>query len=125
MSDWYPFLKALHIAFALLSLGGFIFRGVLMWQGSPLLQHPMLRRLPHINDTLLLLLGLTLLWLGPWTLADARWLQLKLLLLLLYIGLGFIALHRGRFSRNQRVAALFSALVVFAAMLWLAHFKPF
>lgn len=123
MSAYYPLLKQLHILFAVLSLSGFVLRGVMMWRGSALLRHPLTRTLPHVNDTLLLLFGLLLLWFGPWTLAGAGWLQLKLLLLLVYIGLGFVALHRGRFSREQRLSAWIAAVLVFAVMLWLARFK--
>jgi uncharacterized membrane protein SirB2 len=125
MESGYLTLKLLHVGFALLSLGGFLLRGVLMLRGSALLAHPLTRRLPHINDTLLFGFGLLLLWQGPWSLAGAGWLQLKLLLLLVYIALGFVALHRGRFRRGTRLAALVAALAVFLCMLWLAHFKPF
>lgn len=125
MQNYYPAIKLLHIGFALLSLSGFILRGILMLRGSPLLKHPLTRRIPHFNDTLLFLFGLVLLWTGPWSLAVAGWLQLKLVLLLVYIGLGFIALHRGRFSRSQRLTAWIAALLVFSMMLWLAHSKPF
>ncbi|HEY9148270.1 MAG TPA: SirB2 family protein [Gammaproteobacteria bacterium] len=125
MSAYYPLLKHLHMLLALLSLAGVVLRGAMMWRGSPLLRHPLTRTLPHVNDTLLLLFGLMLLWFGPWVLASAGWLQLKLLLLLVYIGLGFIALHRGRFSRVQRISAWLAAVLVFAVMLWLARFKAF
>lgn len=123
MSAYYPLLKYLHMLFALLSLTGFVLRGAMMWRGSAWLGHPLTRTLPHVNDALLFLFGLLLLWLGPWSLASAGWLQLKLGLLLVYIGLGFIALRRGRFSRGQRLAAWFAAILVFTVMLWLARFK--
>lgn len=125
MPAYYPILKHLHMLFALLSLGGFLWRGILLWRGSVWLQHRLMRVLPHVNDTLLLLAGLLLLWLGPWQLAEAGWLQLKLLLLLVYIGLGFVALHRGRFSGRLRFLAWLAAVAVFAIMLGLARFKPF
>lgn len=122
--SWYLTAKYFHVMLAVLSLSGFLFRGVLMLRASTTLSHPLVRRLPHINDSLLLLLGLLLLWRGPWTLAGAGWLQLKLTLLLFYIGLGFVALHRGRFSRRVRAVAWMSAVAIFLCMLWLAHFKP-
>jgi uncharacterized membrane protein SirB2 len=122
--SWYPTIKYIHVALALLSLGGFVFRGVLMLRDSAGLSQPLVRRLPHINDTLLLSLGVLLLWRGPWSLATAGWLQLKLTLLLFYIGLGFIALHRGHFTRGQRLLAWVSAVSVFICMLGLAHYKP-
>ncbi len=120
----YMLIKQWHIVFALLSLTGFTIRGALMLQAPQLLQNTWVRRMPHVIDSGLFFLGLTLLWLGPWSLGNAPWLQLKLTLLLLYIGLGFVALHRGRFARRTRLLALGAALAVFAGMLVLAHTKP-
>ncbi|MGM0594909.1 MAG: SirB2 family protein [Pseudomonadota bacterium] len=122
--DYYSSVKWAHICFALLSLGGFLLRGGLMLRQSSWLGHPLVRNLPHLNDTLLLLAGVWLLWQGPWVLASSGWLQLKLGLLLLYIGLGFIALRRGRFTRPQRAVAWVAAVWVYLGMLWLAHSKP-
>lgn len=116
-------VKHWHIAFALMSLSGFFLRGVLMLRRSPWLQHTLVRRLPHVIDSLLFLLGLTLLWLGPWTLAQAPWLQAKLTALLVYIGLGFVALHQGPFPRRIQVLAWCAALGVFLYMLAVAFSK--
>jgi len=123
MSASLSLIKQWHIAFALLSLSGFFLRGVLMLRDSSWLQHGLVRRLPHLIDSVLFLLGLTLLWAGPWSLAEAPWLQAKLGALLVYIGLGFVALHRGRFSRRTRIIAWCAALVVFAYMLAVAFSK--
>jgi uncharacterized membrane protein SirB2 len=123
VAAYLPIVKQWHIVFALLSLSGFFLRGIMVLRGSPWLQHGFVRRAPHVIDTLLFLLGITLLWLGPWTLADASWLQAKLIALSLYIGLGFLALHRGRFSLRTRLVAWVLALVVFAYMLAVAHSK--
>ena len=119
----YPLIKQWHIAFALLSLSGFVLRGILMLRAPQLLQGAWIRRLPHVVDSGLFLLGITLLWLGPWSLSNSPWLQMKLSALLLYIGLGFIALHRGRFSRRMRLIAWLTALAVFVWMLILARTK--
>ena len=123
MDSYLPIIKQWHIAFALLSLSGFVLRGVLMLRAPQSLQHPLLKRLPHVIDSLLFALGVTLLWFGPWSLSTATWLQAKLSALLLYIGLGFVALHRGRFSRRTRLVAWLAALMVFAYMLAAAHWK--
>lgn len=123
MSAYLPILKQWHIAFALLSLSGFVFRGVLMLRAPQMLQRPWLKRLPHVIDSGLFALGITLLWLGPWSLWSSLWLQVKLSALLLYIGLGFVALHRGRFSRHTRLGAWFAAIAVFVYMLAVAHWK--
>lgn len=123
MPEYLPIIKLWHIAFAVMSVSGFFLRGVLMWRRSPWLQHMLVRRLPHIIDSMLFLLGLTLLWFGPWTLSHASWLQAKLIALLIYIGLGFVALHRGRFSQRTRIIAWFAALLVFAYILTVAITK--
>jgi len=123
MTSYLPIIKQWHIAFALLSLSGFVLRGILMLYAPQRLQNRWLRRLPHVIDTLLFGLGITLLWFGPWSLWTAPWLQAKLSALLLYIGLGFIALHRGRFARRTRLAAWLAAITAFAYMLASAHWK--
>lgn len=119
----YLLIKQWHFAFALFSLSGFALRGILMLRAPQLLQGTWIRRLPHVIDSGLFLLGLTLLWLGPWSLSNSPWLQMKLVALLLYISLGFIALHRGRFSRRTRLLAWLTALGVFFWMLTLARTK--
>lgn len=119
----YLLIKQWHFAFALFSLSGFALRGILMLRAPQLLQVAWIRRLPHVIDSGLFLLGLTLLWLGPWSLSNSPWLQMKLVALLLYISLGFIALHRGRFSRRTSLLAWLTALGVFFWMLTLARTK--
>lgn len=123
MNTYLPAIKQWHVVFALLSLTGFVLRGILMLRAPTLLQKGWIRRLPHLVDSGLFLLGLILLWFGPWSVWSTPWLQFKLSALLVYIGLGFIALHRGRFSRGTRMLAWFTALGVFALMLGLAHTK--
>jgi uncharacterized membrane protein SirB2 len=109
----YLALKTLHITCATLSLGGFLLRGYWMLRGSPLLQHPLTRLLPHLNDTLLLgaAIGLVLA-LHQYPLVHG-WLTAKVAALLAYIVLGALALKRGR-TRSIRVAALLAAAAVFA-----------
>ena len=55
---------------------------------------------------------------GQWPLAQA-WLSAKLLALLVYIGLGMVALHWGR-TRAQQAYALGAASAVFAYMVAVA-----
>ena len=123
MSAYLPIIKQWHIAFALLSLSGFILRGILMLRAPQILQRPVFKRLPHVIDSGLFALGITLLWFGPWSLWTSHWLQAKLSALLLYIVLGFVALHRGRFSRQIRLVAWLAAVTVFFYMLAVAHWK--
>jgi hypothetical protein len=82
MSAYLPIVKQWHIAFALLSLSGFIFRGMVMLRAPQRMQNPWLKRLPHVIDSGLFSLGIVLLWFGPWSLWSAPWLQAKLSALL-------------------------------------------
>ncbi len=106
----YPLLKHLHVTCVALTAGGFLLRGVWMLRGNALLQHPLTRVLPHINDTLLLAAGLGLmLLLRQYPFVDG-WLTAKLLALLAYILLGTVALKRGR-TPQSRVAAFGGAVL--------------
>jgi len=96
-----------------LSIAGFILRGGLMLMDSALLQQRWMRTWPHVVDTLLLASGLWMainLHLHP---GNSPWLGAKLVALLIYIALGFVALRLGR-TRRIRVAAFIGAIVCFA-----------
>lgn len=108
----YSLLKALHLATIAVTLALFLLRGAWMVAESPRLQARWVRIVPHVNDTLLLASGLSLaVLLKQYPLVDG-WLTAKLAALIAYIGLGTVALKRGR-TKGQRVAAWLAALVVF------------
>lgn len=118
MHGW--MLKA-HMLFAVLSLAGFILRGALMLAGTRWRRWWVLRRLPHINDALLLFAGLWLAWsLGYLSHGLPAWLVAKLTALAAYIALGFIALRYGR-TRRVRALAWVAALGTFAYILTVAR----
>jgi len=105
-------LKLLHQASALLSITGFVLRAGLMLMDSMLLHRRWMRTWPHLIDTLLLVSGVWMvinLQLDP---AQTPWLAAKLIALLAYIALGFVALRLGR-TRRTRVAALVGAIGCF------------
>jgi len=100
----YDTLRLVHILCAGLSLGCFVLRGLLMLRQSPWLQHRLTRTLPHLNDTVLLAAALSLSVRSqqyPWT---HPWLAAKLIALLLYIGLGFVAFRFGKTARRRALA---------------------
>jgi uncharacterized membrane protein SirB2 len=97
---------------AAISIIGFIVRGALRIQGSALLQKKWLRITPHIVDTFLLLsaIGLTFsIHQFPFTNA---WLTAKLIGLLVYIGLGVVAMRIAK-TQTVRVIAYLAAILVF------------
>ena len=105
-------LKAVHVGSAMLSISGFVLRGVWMQQDSPLLRAHVTRVLPHVVDTVLLLSAIALaLRIAQYPFVHA-WLTAKVLALLAYIVLGSFALKRGR-TRRARNIAFAAALGVF------------
>jgi len=106
----YLLLKQLHVACAFISIVGFALRGALMLRDSPLLRSAFARIAPHIVDTALLASAIGLAWMsGQYPFAQG-WLTAKLLALLVYIGLGTVALKRGR-SKRMRACTFVLALV--------------
>jgi hypothetical protein len=65
-----------------------------------------LRILPHVIDTALLALGITLVVVGGWPLLQTPWLLAKIAGLLAYVALGTIALKRGRTKQIRSIALL-------------------
>ncbi len=116
----YPVIKGLHLGFVAITVTLFLSRG--LWtlvQGTPPAGR-WARVLPHANDTLLLASGLGLAYLsGYWS---QPWLMAKLGGIVLYIGLGLLALRPGS-PRAQRAGAFAAALVVLAYVIAVALAK--
>lgn len=120
--EYYSVIKQLHVATVVVSFVLFFARGVWMITDSPLLQRRGVRVVPHINDTVLLAAGVTLaVLLHQYPLVHG-WLTAKVLALVAYIGLGMVALRRGR-TKGIRVAAWIAALLAFVYMLAVAVTK--
>ncbi|HLR78326.1 MAG TPA: SirB2 family protein [Burkholderiaceae bacterium] len=119
-------IKHVHVTAAVLSILFFVIRAYWSVSGSAALQNRVVRILPHIIDTILLVAGVTLAaMLGgtqPWILA-------KIVALVLYIVIGSIAIKRGKTAQSRAVAAIIAVLVFFyivgvamrhSALSWLA-----
>mgnify|MGYP002267016457 CR=1 FL=1 len=118
-------VKLVHITCALVSGGGFFFRGILMMRGSALLQSRLIKITPHVIDTVLLISAIILASQWGWQALSMPWLFAKIIALLAYIALGTVALKRGR-SKVVRIAAWLAALGVFLYILAVAVTKtPF
>jgi len=108
----YHLTKFVHELCALASFTLFALRGVWMLRDSPQLSRRWIKILPHGIDTLLLASAIALtLMLHQYPLTHA-WLGAKLVALLVYIGLGLVALRYGK-TRSVRAAAWAAALAVF------------
>jgi uncharacterized membrane protein SirB2 len=115
----YLALRDWHIACVILSGGLFTLRGLLRIADHPIVNRRSLRVLSWSIDTLLLTAGaLLMIALHQYPPAQA-WLTVKLLLLVLYIALGFVALKRAR-TRRGRMLSFLAALATFALMIGVA-----
>ncbi len=109
----YNQVLTVHVSTVILSISGFIFRGILHFRGSDLVKRKWLKITPHIIDTVLIISAITLLIQNGLNLLTTPWLLAKLIALIFYIALGLIAF---RFSKTTRVRMLAwsGAILLFA-----------
>lgn len=106
----YPSVKYLHMSCAAISITLFTLRGVLQLRAVPWRQWAVLRRLPHIVDSVLLGSAIWLAWrLGQAPFVDG-WLTAKVLALVAYILLGMRAL--GKHTPAAQRPAYFAAALL-------------
>jgi len=110
-------IKVLHFTLAMLTVAGFVIRAGWSFSNSELLQQKWVKIAPHVVDTLLLMLGITLAFSlpeGPWQ----PWLGAKLLALLGYIGFGVLTM---RGVGATKVLGLSGALLCIAYLFGVAY----
>ncbi|MWJ28987.1 regulator SirB [Halomonas sp. ZH2S] len=114
--EYYFLIKHLHVTAAVLSIGFFMLRAWWSVRESSMLGQRWVRVLPHVIDTSLLALGVTLMvMLSMWP-HQHPWLAAKLIALVVYIGVGTVAIKRGPTPLVRGVGALV-AVAVFIYML--------
>uniref|UniRef100_UPI00334110D3 SirB2 family protein n=1 Tax=Castellaniella defragrans TaxID=75697 RepID=UPI00334110D3 len=112
----YFLVKHLHITAVSLSITLFLIRAYWSITGSGLLQARVIRILPHVIDTVLLTCGVILAaMIGP----NQPWILTKIVLLLVYIGVGTFAIKRGK-TRRARLIATIASVAVFAYIVGVA-----
>ncbi len=115
----YALLKSAHVILAYATIAGFVLRGYWMATGSSLLDRKVTRIAPHVVDTVFLLSGIALLFNLALQPTQQPWLLTKFAGLIVYIGLGMIALRRGK-SAQVRLVAFVGALSVYAYVIGVA-----
>ena len=117
---FYPQIKWVHIAAVCASGSLFALRGALVQAGIPrwAMTAPV-RYLSYTIDTILLTAALMLLTILPGAMFANGWLTAKLVLVVVYVGLGTFALKRGRTPR-MRTTCFVAALLVFATIIGIA-----
>lgn len=119
----YTILKHLHMTTAYLTITLFALRLLLDAVGRPGWRQTPLRFIPHINDTVLLVAAISLVFVAGYASAMPGWLIAKIVLLFGYIVAGVFAL-KPAFGKPVRITAAVLALVQVSAILHLAMAKP-
>lgn len=103
-------IKHLHVTAAALSILFFVLRSYWSVSGSALLQRRVVKILPHVIDTVLLVCGVTLAaMIGP----NQPWILVKIIALIAYIGAGTIAIKRGKTPGSRGFAAIVAVAIFF------------
>jgi uncharacterized membrane protein SirB2 len=121
MIEFYAQIRLAHIAAVIASGSLFLVRGLLVQSGRrdwALAALP--RYLSYAIDTALLTAALMLLTILPSATFSNGWLALKLLLLPVYVGLGWLALRKGKTGR-QRLAYFSGALLAYGCIFIIAR----
>ena len=104
----YASLKIMHVSCVAISYVLFVLRGIWMMRESAMLRRRWVKIVPHLVDTLLLASAVALAVMShQYPLANG-WLTAKVVGLLIYVGLGTVALKRGK-TRRARVMAWLAA----------------
>lgn len=118
----YIAVKQVHVAAVAISFALFFIRGIWMIRDSPLLQRRWVRILPHVNDTVLLLAGLTAAFMiHQYPFIDG-WLSAKVAGLAAYIILGTLGLKRAP-TKPARMGFWVAALGAFGYIVAVALTK--
>ncbi len=113
MLELYPEIKLVHVTAVIASGGIFLLRGIAVnWGGRWGMITP-IRYLSYTIDVVLLSAGLALFAILPTAVFSNGWLTFKLILIVVYIGLGTLALRRGS-TANIRRSCFVAALAIYA-----------
>jgi uncharacterized membrane protein SirB2 len=118
----YAVLKLIHVGSVIVSYAFFFLRGVWLMQDSEKLRQRWVKILPHIVDTILLTSAIILAMTIQQNPLDHSWLTAKVAGLILYIGLGMIAIRFGK-TRRTKIMAWTAAQCVFIYIVLVALTK--
>jgi len=110
--SYYSTIKTVHVVCVIASGSLFALRGIWLIRQSGQLSQRWVRVVPHVIDSLLLISAILLSINTQQYPFVHGWLTAKVLALLLYIGLGTVALRRHR-SREVAIASWLVAMLVF------------
>jgi len=103
-------IKTVHVSCVILSISGFLLRGLWMILDSVLLANRWVKIFPHIIDTGLLLSAVFLVYSLKLSVFDHDWILAKIIALVIYVLLGTVALKRGKTKQIRMVALVLSIM---------------
>lgn len=118
----YTLIKIIHMSCAMLSIFGFIVRGALRINESPIVQKKLVKVLPHVIDTVLLVSAIFLVVMSGQYPFVVPWVTAKVLGLIVYIGLGVVAMRIAK-TKRTRVIAYVLAIATAAYIVMVATTK--
>lgn len=118
----YALLKMIHVSSVILSYSLFFLRGIWLMRDSANLRQRWVKVLPHVIDTVLLISAVLLAITIQQNPLQNSWLTAKVAGLLVYIGLGMVAMRFGK-SRQAKITAWVAAQCVFIYIVLVAITK--
>jgi uncharacterized membrane protein SirB2 len=118
----YAALKMIHVTSVVVSYLLFSLRSMWMMRGSAVLQQRWVKITPHVVDTILLMSAITLAVQIQQDPINDSWLSAKVAGLLIYIGLGMMALRFAK-TRKMRISAWIAAQAAFLYIVLVALTK--
>ena len=118
----YALLKMIHVGSIVVSYLLFFVRGIWLMQDSEKLHQRWVKILPHVVDTLLLTSAIALAIIIQQSPLNDAWLTAKVTGLIIYIGLGMVAMRFGR-TRRTKIIAWVAAECVFIYIVLVALTK--
>ena len=109
---YFTFVKHVHISCVVITFLLFVFRGFLLAFAPKVLNRRFFRIAPHSIDTILLISAIALAIETQQSPFTHHWLTAKVLALLLYISLGYMALKKAP-NKQVRFACFFGAIMTF------------
>ena len=118
----YAAIKMVHVSSVIISYLLFSLRSIWMMRGSAVLKQRWVKITPHVVDTVLLGSAIVLAIRIQQDPAHDSWLSAKVVGLLLYIGLGMVALRFGK-TRKAKIFACVAAQFTFIYIVLVALTK--
>ena len=118
----YTLIKNIHMTCAVLSITGFILRGIWMIRESDILSHRIVKILPHVIDALLLATALILVFIIDQFPFIHQWLTVKVIALVVYIVLGMAAFKWAK-TKASKITYWLLAVVTFSYIVFVALTK--